>query len=167
LIGSCISISRAWRRDSASGDAGGKREGGGRRQLVSAKPARFVYPGAVSMAKRWNDARLVAVVGLIGFASTVAFVLRQGGGPGCSRCRRGGREVHGHPLPGVTSRSGASSSEWGPRMVRIEAPPDNHQLLCLSCGGPLRNREGKFATKYFRVSDGAGLRRNGRRPKLT
>jgi hypothetical protein len=58
------------------GDAGGKREGSGRRQLASAKPARFVYPGAVSKAERSNDARLVAVVGLIGFASTVAFVLR-------------------------------------------------------------------------------------------
>ena len=34
--------------------------------LASAKPARLVYPGAVSMAERSNDARLVAVVGLIG-----------------------------------------------------------------------------------------------------
>jgi hypothetical protein len=31
-----------------------------------------VYLGAVSMAERSNDARLEAVAGLIGFASTVA-----------------------------------------------------------------------------------------------
>jgi hypothetical protein len=60
-------------RTKARGDAVGA---GG-----SAKPARFVYPGAVSIAERSNDARVVAVVGLIGFASTVAFVLRLGGGP--------------------------------------------------------------------------------------
>jgi len=31
-----------------------------------------------------------------------------------------------------------------------------------AAGGPLKNREGKFALKYFRVSDGAHLRKNGR-----
>jgi hypothetical protein len=44
--------------------------------------------------------------------------------------------------------------------VRVEAPPShNTQLLCLSCGGPLRNSEGKYALKYFRVADGAKLAR--------
>jgi predicted RNA-binding Zn-ribbon protein involved in translation (DUF1610 family) len=53
------------------------------------------------------------------------------------------------------------------RVVHVEAPPTHdNQLLCLSCGGPLRNREGHFALKYFRISDGAHLRRNGRRPNL-
>jgi predicted RNA-binding Zn-ribbon protein involved in translation (DUF1610 family) len=54
------------------------------------------------------------------------------------------------------------------KVVRVEAPPMHEkQLACLSCGGPLRNREGKFALKYFRVSDGAEpSRRNGRRPKF-
>jgi predicted RNA-binding Zn-ribbon protein involved in translation (DUF1610 family) len=42
------------------------------------------------------------------------------------------------------------------RVVPAEAPPTHgHELLCLSCGGPLRNREGGFALKYFRVGDGA------------
>jgi hypothetical protein len=42
----------------------------------------------------------IVMVGPIGFASQVAFVLHQGDGPGFSRCRRCGREVHGHP-PGA------------------------------------------------------------------
>jgi len=38
------------------------------------------------------------------------------------------------------------------KVVRVEAPPTHDQpLLCLSCGGPLHNREGKFALKYFRT----------------
>jgi hypothetical protein len=39
-------------------------------------------------------------------------------------------------------------------LVRVEAPPNHdrrEQVLCLGCGGPLRNREGKFALKHFRV----------------
>jgi predicted RNA-binding Zn-ribbon protein involved in translation (DUF1610 family) len=50
------------------------------------------------------------------------------------------------------------------RVVRVEAPrTDDARLLCLSCGGPLHNREGKFVLKYFRVSDRANLDRgNGR-----
>ena len=39
-------------------------------------------------------------------------------------------------------------------LVHVEAPPNHdqrEQVLCLGCGGPLRNREGKFALKYFRV----------------
>ena len=54
------------------------------------------------------------------------------------------------------------------KVVRVEAPPaHNQQFLCLSCGGPLHNREGKFAFKYFRVDDGRWLHRlNARSPKL-
>jgi len=39
------------------------------------------------------------------------------------------------------------------KLVRVEAPPRPHegQLVCTSCGGPLRAREGRFALKYFRV----------------
>jgi len=53
-------------------------------------------------------------------------------------------------------------------VVRVEAPPMHDKpLLCLSCGAPLHNRDGKFVLKYFRVSDGAELgRRNGRRAAL-
>jgi hypothetical protein len=37
-------------------------------------------------------------------------------------------------------------------LVGVEAPPEyDRQLACLSCGAPLRNREGKFALKYFRM----------------
>ena len=54
------------------------------------------------------------------------------------------------------------------KVVRFEAPPaDDQQILCLSCGGPLHNREGKFALKYFRVDDGRWLHRlKARAPKL-
>jgi hypothetical protein len=40
------------------------------------------------------------------------------------------------------------------KLVRVEAPLNHdrrEQVLCLGCGAPLRNREGKFALKYFRV----------------
>jgi predicted RNA-binding Zn-ribbon protein involved in translation (DUF1610 family) len=38
------------------------------------------------------------------------------------------------------------------KVVRVEAPPTpDRPLTCLSCGAPLRNREGKFALKYFRT----------------
>jgi DNA-directed RNA polymerase subunit RPC12/RpoP len=39
-------------------------------------------------------------------------------------------------------------------IVRIEAPPEpttDREILCLSCGRPLRGREGKFVLKYFQV----------------
>ena len=55
------------------------------------------------------------------------------------------------------------------KVVRIEAPAaHDNPVLCLSCGGPLQNREGKFALKYFRVDDGPGRHRrlNDRMPKL-
>jgi hypothetical protein len=40
-------------------------------------------------------------------------------------------------------------------------------LTCLSCGAPFRNRDGKFALKYFRVSGGPELgRKTGRRSKF-
>src|SRR6516225_8362121 len=43
------------------------------------------------------------------------------------------------------------------KVVRVESPPSqqDRQLLCLNCGGPLHNRDGKFALKYFRT-DGSG-----------
>jgi predicted Zn finger-like uncharacterized protein len=55
------------------------------------------------------------------------------------------------------------------KVVRIEAPPDhNNPVLCLSCGGPLKNREGKFALKYFRVDGGPRSgRMNDRKPKFS
>jgi predicted Zn finger-like uncharacterized protein len=46
------------------------------------------------------------------------------------------------------------------KVVRVKAPPTNdRELLCQKCGGPLRNREGKFALKYF-PADGARRRPN-------
>jgi hypothetical protein len=80
-----------------------------------------VYHGTASMAERWADARLVAVAGLIGFASTVAFVLRKGGGPGCLRCRRRGQDG---PRPEYSS--GRCPSRWralalGPRKPNTPA----------------------------------------------
>jgi hypothetical protein len=50
------------------------------------------------------------------------------------------------------------------KLVRVEAPPapDEGQLICTGCGGPLRAREGRFALKYFRVG---GSRRYPLRPR--
>jgi hypothetical protein len=54
------------------------------------------------------------------------------------------------------------------KVLRIEAPPsfNEKQLLCLSCGAPLRNREGRYALKYFRTDGRALGVRHGRKPKL-
>jgi hypothetical protein len=52
------------------------------------------------------------------------------------------------------------------KVARVEAlSTRNMQLTCLSCGAPLLNRQGKFALKYFRVSDGKEVGR-GNKPKL-
>jgi predicted RNA-binding Zn-ribbon protein involved in translation (DUF1610 family) len=68
-----------------------------------------------------------------------------------------------------TTRFQCPNCEAEYKVVRVEAPPmpEDRQLTCLSCGGPLHNREGKFALKYFRVNAGRGSRRmNGRPPNL-
>ena len=54
------------------------------------------------------------------------------------------------------------------KLVRVEAPTANDKpLTCLSCGGPLLNREGKFALKYFRTNGGPGHRSQiGQKPIL-
>jgi predicted RNA-binding Zn-ribbon protein involved in translation (DUF1610 family) len=50
-------------------------------------------------------------------------------------------------------------------VVRVEASSTHdNPLLCLSCGGPLQNRDGRFALKYFRKS--GSKRMNGRKPRL-
>ena len=50
-------------------------------------------------------------------------------------------------------------------IVRIEAAATHDDpLLCLGCDGPLQNREGKFALKYFCTSGSKHL--NNRKPKL-
>ena len=39
-------------------------------------------------------------------------------------------------------------------VVRVEAAPrptTDREISCLSCGGPLHGREGKFILKYFLV----------------
>jgi hypothetical protein len=52
------------------------------------------------------------------------------------------------------------------KMVRVEAPATNDRpLTCLGCGAALRNRDGKFALKYFRV-DGSPRSKGGREPKF-
>ncbi len=41
------------------------------------------------------------------------------------------------------------------KVVRIEAPPTHdHQIVCVSCGGPLLVRQGKFVLIYFRTEGG-------------
>jgi len=50
-------------------------------------------------------------------------------------------------------------------LIRVEAPPKyDRQLACLSCGAPLRNRDGKFALKYFQIEGAREIRK--RRSKL-
>jgi hypothetical protein len=50
-------------------------------------------------------------------------------------------------------------------IVRIEAAAtQGDPLLCLGCDGPLQNRDGKFALKYFCTSGSKHL--NNRKPKL-
>jgi hypothetical protein len=49
-------------------------------------------------------------------------------------------------------------------VVRIEAPPGpttDRAITCVSCGGPLNGREGKFILKYFMI-DRARRRASGR-----
>jgi hypothetical protein len=41
------------------------------------------------------------------------------------------------------------------KVVRIEAAPTHdRQIICVSCGGPLLSRQGKFLLKYFRIEGG-------------
>jgi hypothetical protein len=43
------------------------------------------------------------------------------------------------------------------KVVRVEAPTTNDkELLCLSCSAHLRNREDRYALKYFKT-DGVGI----------
>src|SRR5580704_4075245 len=45
------------------------------------------------------------------------------------------------------------------KLPRAGAPTANDKpLTCLSCGGSLLNRDGKFALKYFRTNGGPGHR---------
>ena len=43
-------------------------------------------------------------------------------------------------------------------VVKVEVPPimNEAQLTCLSCGGPLNAREGRFALKYFFIDRRSG-----------
>ena len=51
------------------------------------------------------------------------------------------------------------------KVVSVEALRAHDQpLVCLSCGGPLRTREGKFALKYFRTDGSRSKRLNGYKP---
>jgi hypothetical protein len=55
------------------------------------------------------------------------------------------------------------------KVVCVEAPPSHDrqdQLLCLDCGGPLRDREGKFALKYFHIDGSRRRSVGGRKPNL-
>ena len=57
------------------------------------------------------------------------------------------------PVPGATKYQ-CPKCEAEYKVVRVEAPPTHdNPLLCLSCGGPLQNRDGKFALAYFRMMD--------------
>ena len=41
------------------------------------------------------------------------------------------------------------------KIVRVEAAPTHDcQIICVSCGGPLLGRQGKFVIKYFRTEGG-------------
>ena len=68
------------------------------------------------------------------------------------------REVSAPSVPAKTSLMPPETSfkcpqcETAYKVVRVEASPtDDISLVCLSCGEPLQNRDGKFALKYFRT----------------
>jgi len=72
------------------------------------------------------------------------------------RCRKATRRLRSVPCYSVTrgeaTKFNCPNCEAEYKLVRVEAPPTHDlQLVCLRCGGPLRNREGKFALKYFRT----------------
>ena len=53
------------------------------------------------------------------------------------------------PTPFDCSNCGANY-----KLVRVEAPAGpttDRQIECLSCGGPLHGREGRFLLKYFLI----------------
>jgi predicted RNA-binding Zn-ribbon protein involved in translation (DUF1610 family) len=51
------------------------------------------------------------------------------------------------------------------KLVRVAAPlRRERELLCQGCGGPLRNREGKFALKYFPAEESRRRPDRARRP---
>lgn len=53
------------------------------------------------------------------------------------------------------------------KIVRVEAAPNHDRpMLCLSCGGPLRGRDGEFALKYFRIGDDGGHSARRRLPRM-
>jgi predicted RNA-binding Zn-ribbon protein involved in translation (DUF1610 family) len=74
----------------------------------------------------------------------------------------------------VMTRGGEAMNEATPfacptcgaeyKVARIEASPkpDEGQLICPSCGGPLNGREGRFVLKYFPVG---GSKRYPLRPR--
>ena len=78
-----------------------------------------------------------------------------------------GRRGYSRAMPEATTfRCPNCEAEY--LVVRVEAPPTHDQpLLCLSCDGPLQNRDGKFVLKYFRTDDGPrSTHMNGRKPRL-
>ena len=52
------------------------------------------------------------------------------------------------------------------KVVKVNASAThNRQLFCMSCGATLKNREGRFALKYFRVGNGSDPARH-RQPRM-
>jgi len=53
-----------------------------------------------------------------------------------------------------TTRFDCSNCGAKYELVRVEAPAGpttDREITCISCGGPLRGREGKFLLKYFLI----------------
>lgn len=46
------------------------------------------------------------------------------------------------------------------KIVETEAGPEtvNREITCLTCGGPLQGRRGKYIRKYFRIKKAPGPR---------
>jgi predicted Zn finger-like uncharacterized protein len=49
-------------------------------------------------------------------------------------------------------------------VVKVEAGPETtlHEVMCLSCGGPLLAREGKFVLKYFLLREASRAQKTRR-----
>jgi predicted RNA-binding Zn-ribbon protein involved in translation (DUF1610 family) len=126
--------------------------------------------GPESKGRPWtprDDARLISLLKSKMDNETIAEKLkRTASAVGARKSVLRARDLLPNPAVdenAVTFRCPTCETQY--KFVRVEAPPSHdRELLCQSCGGPLPDREGKFALKYF-SADGSRRRPDrGRRP---
>jgi transcription elongation factor Elf1 len=84
-----------------------------------------------------------------------------------SRCRDLPGALESRVMP-ATTKFNCPTCETAYKVVRTDAPPsfDERQLLCLSCGAPLRNREGKNGRQSVGSSKWSEAKIDLRSPQL-